>query len=96
MLTLVDRNRGKTESVVVETVKASTLLPILRENSAKDAIIYTDEAKQYGKLGSEFADPDFTTHSKGEYGRGVVHTNTVERYFSIFKRGMNDIYRDNG
>jgi len=93
MLTLVDRNSGKSKSFVVDNVKASTLLPILRENIAKEATIYTDEAKQYGKLGSEFADHDFTTHSKGEYGRGVVHTNTVEGYFSIFKRGMKGVYQ---
>ena len=93
MLTLVDRNSGKSKSFVVDNVKAATLLPILRENIAKEAIIYTDEAKQYGKLGSEFADHDFTTHSKGEYGRGVVHTNTVEGYFSIFKRGMKGVYQ---
>ena len=59
-------------------------------------MIYTDEAKQYGKLGSEFADHDFTTHSKGEYGRGVVHTNTVEGFFSIFKRGMKGVYQHCG
>ena len=93
MLTLVDRNSGKFKSFVVDNVKAATLLPILRENIAKEAIIYTDEAKQYGKLGSEFADHDFTAHSKGEYGRGVVHTNTVEGYFSIFKRGMKGVYQ---
>lgn len=96
MLTLVDRNSGKSKSFVVENVKAATLLPILRENIAKEAIIYTDEAKQYGKLKTEFGDHDFTTHSKGEYGRGVVHTNTVEGYFSIFKRGMKGIYQHCG
>ena len=93
MLTLVDRKSSQSKSFVVENVKASTLLPILRENIAKKAIVYTDEAKQYGKLGSEFADHDFTTHSKGEYVRGDVHTNTLEGYFSIFKRGMKGVYQ---
>ena len=93
MLTLVDRKSSQSKSFVVENVKASTLLPILRENIAKEAIVYTDEAKQYGKLGSEFAGHDFTTHSKGEYVRGDVHTNTLEGYFSIFKRGMKGVYQ---
>ena len=96
MLTLVDRNSGKSKSFVVDNVKASTLLPILRENVAKEAIVYTDEAKQYGKLGSEFADHDFTTHSKGQYVRGDAHTNTIEGYFSIFKRGMKGVYQHCG
>ena len=93
MLSLVDRTTGRSKSFVVENVKASTLLPILRENIAKEAIVYTDEARQYGSLNSEFADHDFTTHSKGQYVRGDVHTNTIEGYFSIFKRGMKGVYQ---
>ena len=96
MLTLVDRTTGQSKSFVVENVKASTLLPILRENIAKEAIVYTDEAKQYTKVGAEFADHDFTTHSKGNYVRGNVHTNTIEGYFSIFKRGMKGVYQHCG
>lgn len=96
MLTLVDRTTGQSKSFVVENVKASTLLPILRENIAKEAIVYTDEAKQYSKVKDHFADHDFTTHSKGNYVRGNVHTNTIEGYFSIFKRGMKGIYQHCG
>jgi len=93
MLSLIDRTTGRSKSFVVKDVTAKTLAPILRENIAKEATVYTDEAKQYGFVGREFAAHDFTTHSKGEYGRGVVHTNTVEGYFSIFKRGMKGIYQ---
>jgi transposase-like protein len=93
MLSLVDRTTGQSKSFVVKDVTKATLWPILRENIAKEATIYTDEAKQYTFLDREFADHDFTTHSKGEYGRGVVHTNTIEGYFSIFKRGMKGIYQ---
>ena len=96
MLTLVDRTTGQSKSFVVDNVKASTLLPILRENIAKEAIVYTDEAKQYTKVGANFAEHDFTTHSKGEYVRGNVHTNTIEGYFSIFKRGMKGVYQHCG
>lgn len=93
MLSLVDRSTGRAKSIVVDDVTKATFLPILRENIAKEATVYTDEAKQYSKLGQDFADHDFTTHSKGEYGRGVVHTNTVEGYFSVFKRGMKSVYQ---
>lgn len=96
ILTLVVRTSGQSKSFVVENVKAATLLPILRENIAKEAVVYTDEAKQYGKVGSEFAEHDFTTHSKGQYVRGDVHTNTIEGYFSIFKRGMKGVYQHCG
>ena len=96
MLALVDRTTGQSRSFIVKDVTKATLLPILRENIAKEATVYTDEAKQYTFLGREFADHDFTTHSKGEYGRGVVHTNTIEGYFSIFKRGMKGVYQHCG
>lgn len=93
VLTLVDRSTGRAKSIVVKDLRVSTLLPILRENIAKEATIYTDEAKQYKRLGLEFAGHDFTTHGAEEYVRGDVHTNTVEGYFSIFKRGMKGVYQ---
>lgn len=93
MLSLVDRTTGRSKSFVVKDVTKATLIPILHANIAKEAVVYTDEAKQYTGIGKHFADHDFTTHSKGEYGRGVVHTNTIEGYFSIFKRGMKGVYQ---
>lgn len=93
VLSLVDRSTGRAKSMVVDDLKAATLLPILKENIAKEAIVYTDEAKHYGKLSQDFAEHDFTTHSKGQYVRGDVHTNTIEGYFSIFKRGMKGVYQ---
>jgi transposase-like protein len=96
VLTLVDRESGKAKSMVVDNLKISTLLPIIRENVAKEATIYTDEAKQYTRIGRNFAGHDFTTHKAGEYVRGDVHTNTVEGYFSIFKRGMKGVYQHCG
>ncbi|WP_374425346.1 IS1595 family transposase [Paracoccus sp. (in: a-proteobacteria)] len=96
MLSLVDRTTGRAKSIVVDNVTKATLLPILRENIAREATVYTDEAKQYTGIDNDFAEHDFTTHSKGEYGRGVVHTNTIEGYFSIFKRGMKGVYQHCG
>jgi hypothetical protein len=44
------------------------------------------------KVGSEFAKHGFVNHSAGEYVRGEVHINTIEGYFSIFKRGIYGTY----
>lgn len=96
LLTLVDRDTGTAKNVVVDDVTRATLLPILQENIAKEATIYTDEAGQYQTLGLVFADHDHVRHGAGEYGRGDVHTNTVEGYFSIFKRGMKGVYQHCG
>lgn len=99
MLSLVDRQTGRVKSIVVDDLTKATLLPILRENISKEATIYTDEAKQYGKLADDFAGHDFTTHSAGEYvkrEKPEVHTNTVEGFYSIFKRGMKGVYQHCG
>ncbi len=93
VLSLVDRESGKARSMVVDDLKAATLTPILQENIAKEARVFTDEAGQYKKLGASFAEHAFVRHSQGEYGRGETHTNTIEGYFSIFKRGMKGVYQ---
>ena len=93
ILTLVDRTTGQAKSIVVDDLKAATLVPTLRESIAREAAVYTDEAGQYRNLGREFADHAIVRHNAGEYGRGEVHTNTIEGYFSIFKRGMKGVYQ---
>ena len=50
MLALVDRDTGRAKSMVVDDLKAKTLVPILQENIAKEATIYTDEASQFRYL----------------------------------------------
>jgi len=96
VLTLVDRTTGKAKSIVVDDLKIKTLLPILKANIAAEATVYTDEAMQYDNLGKHFALHDSVNHGAEEYVRGDVTTNTVEGYFSIFKRGMKGVYQHCG
>jgi hypothetical protein len=49
----------------------------------------TDEFPAYDKAGKEFAKHERINHSRGEYVRGNVTTNTVEGFFSLLKRGIN-------
>ena len=56
----------------------------------------TDEASQYTLIGREFAEHGVVRHGDGEYGRGDTHTNTIEGYFSVFKRGMKGVYQHCG
>ena len=93
VLSLVDRTTGRAKSFVVDDVKAKTLVPILWTNIAKEASVMTDEASQYFKLSDDFASHDFVRHQQGEYGRGEIHTNTIEGFYSIFKRGMKGVYQ---
>ncbi|MEN3228315.1 IS1595 family transposase [Methylorubrum rhodesianum] len=96
VVSLVDRDSGQVRSVVVDDLKPETIRPIIEENIIKEATLHTDESAIYTKIGAKFADHQMTTHSAKEYVRGIVHTNTVEGYFSVFKRGMKGVYQHCG
>ena len=93
VLSLVDRTTGRARSFVLDSVNQHEILPILRENIAKETRVMTDEATWYKHVGKDFAGHDSVDHKAGEYGRGDIHTNTIEGYFSIFKRGMRGVYQ---
>ena len=91
VLSLVERG-GDVRSVHVDNVRADTIVPIVNESIAKEARVMTDNAATYyGKI--DAASHEAVNHVAGEYVRGDVHTNTVEGYFSIFKRGMKGVYQ---
>ncbi|SDW82486.1 Transposase zinc-ribbon domain-containing protein [Albimonas donghaensis] len=96
VLSLVDRETGRARSIVVDDIKRATIEQFVGENVAREARLMTDEAAMYTRIGAEFADHQFVSHGKGEYGRGDTHTNTIEGYFSIFKRGMKGVYQHCG
>ena len=93
VLSLVDRNTGTARGMIVDDLKTATLVPILWENIDREAWVMTDEAGQYKYFRNEFAEHQFVRQASGEYGRREAHTNTVEGYFSIFKRGMKGVYQ---
>lgn len=99
MLSLVDRTTGRACCFVVDSLKAADLTPILAANIVSEAHVMTDEAGQYRYLSRTFAAHDFTRHGAGEYvnlENRLIHTNTIEGYFSIFKRGMKGVYQHCG
>lgn len=96
VLSLVDRETGRAKSIVVDDLTKKTVIAILRENIAKEATIHTDEAYHYRGIAADFAGHAFVRHSADEYVRGDIHTNTIEGFFSIFKRGMKGVYQHCG
>ena len=92
VLSLVERG-GEVRSLHVIDVKASTLIPIVNANIAKEARVMTDDAATYYQKLEGFTSHETVNHSAEEYVRGDVHTNTIEGYFSIFKRGMKGVYQ---
>jgi ISXO2-like transposase domain len=69
---------------------------IKRANVAKETAMMTDEGGHYFTLGDHFASHESVSHKADEYVRGDVYTNTIEGYFSIFKRGMKGVYQHCG
>lgn len=89
---LVERD-GKVRSFHVASVSAKTLRPILVSQVSRKSYLMTDDAPRYVKMGEEFAGHGSVNHSIEEYVRGYFwHTNTVENYFSILKRGITGTY----
>lgn len=85
--TLVERG-GRARSFHVANVSGKTLRPIIVKHVSRASHLMTDDAGQYRPIGAEFAAHDAVNHGAGEYGRGNAHSNTVEGYFSILKRGV--------
>ena len=99
VLALIDRDSGKARTMVIDDVKAETLMPLVLANVAREARIMTDEHSGYRDAGKWFASHGTTSHGRGEYVNlqdRSIHSNTVEGYFSIFKRGMKGIYQHCG
>ena len=90
---LVERE-GRVHSFHVPRVNAKTLRPILVTQIDRKSYLMTDEFGSYVKFGREFAGHGHANHLINEYVRGKFwHTNTVENYLSIMKRGINGVYQ---
>lgn len=90
VFSLVERD-GKVRSTHVQSVTAANLRPILVEQIDAATTLCTDDAGQYRHMHRAFKH-EIVNHGAGEYVRGTAHTNTVEGYFSIFKRGVVGTY----
>jgi transposase-like protein len=87
VVSLVERG-GKVRSFHVGRADKKTVGPIIRKNVSHEARFYTDESKLYRGAEQFFAIHETVNHRMKEYARGDVTTNTVEGFFSVFKRGM--------
>jgi transposase-like protein len=87
VVTLVERD-GRARSFHVANVNSKTLRPIVMTTISRQSNLMSDGAPFYPKMGVEFASHSVVDHKAGEYVRGTAHSNTVENYFSILKRGI--------
>ena len=92
IISLVERG-GNVRSFHVAVADGATVANIVSENILRETRLHTDESRLYIKPGAQFAMHETINHGAKEYARGDVTTNSVEGYFSIFKRGMKGVYQ---
>jgi transposase-like protein len=91
VFSLVERN-GAARSFHVAEVTAKTLRPLIVTVADRKSHFRTDHSPVYWSVGDEFKTHYTVNHAIEEYVRGDAYTNTVEGYFSIFKRGIYGVY----
>jgi transposase-like protein len=99
VLSLVERG-GSVHSYHVDSTSIADIMPTIRANLSHEAHVMTDAASWYKHMNAAgaYAGHDRVEHSQDEYvrfepGKPLIHTNTVEGYFSLFKRGMRGVYQ---
>jgi transposase-like protein len=91
VLSLVERD-GNVASYHIANVTHKNVRPLIMEKVHRASTLMTDEHRVYMALGKEFSAHDAVDHSKHIYVQGKKHSNTVENFFSIFKRGVIGTY----
>ncbi|MEK7995683.1 MAG: IS1595 family transposase [Planctomycetota bacterium] len=92
VMTLVERD-GTSRSTHIPNVRAETLRKVPGSTAKRGTKLMTDTANGYRDPLTHFASHDNIAHAYGEYVKGDVHTNTVEGFFSILKRGLFGTYQ---
>ena len=87
VISLVERD-GRVRSFVLPVVNAKNLKEMILTHVDSTTRLMTDSFSSYRGLDKEFASHETVSHWEKEYARGDVHTNTVEGYFSLLKRGL--------
>ncbi len=92
IVSLVERG-GKVRSFHVDHADKETIVKIVTQNVARESRLHTDESRLYTGADGHVAEHHTVKHADGEYVRGIVHSNSVEGYFGLFKRGMKGVYQ---
>jgi len=92
VLALVERD-GAARSFHMPTVRGENIHAILGSHASTKSKFMTDEGMVFTTVGWNFASHQTVKHTADEYVRGEAHTNTVEGFFSILKRGIYGVYQ---
>ena len=93
---IVSRSSRQVVAQTVERTDAETLIPFVEDAVEPGSTVYTDEHGAYRHLSSLFNQLQHETvnHSAGEYVRGKAHTNGVESFWALLKRGYHGVFHD--
>ena len=93
IVSLLDKNTGKTRSIYAPTIGAGEVSRIVLDNVERESHLVTDESRYYWRVGKQFAGHTKVFHGAGNYVKDGRTTNDIEGFFSIFKRGMRGVYQ---
>ena len=96
VLAMIDRDTGRSKAVVMDQLDTGSIRPIIVANVRREAHLMTDGAHFYRPIGLEYKLHTRINHHEGQYvdlTDRTKHTNTIESYFSVFKRGMRGVYQ---
>ena len=88
----VVERRGKIVAAKTPDVSRATVLPIIKQHVLPRTTVYTDEYKTYNVLPAQGYRHRRIHHASRVYVRGAVHTNTIEGFWSLLKRGLGGVY----
>jgi len=88
----IAQRQGKITANVVADTKRSTVMPLITKNVAKKSIVYTDEYPVYDCVDRLGYQHETVNHGAGQYVIGDAHTNTIEGFWSLTKRGISGVY----
>jgi len=86
------QRKGSVTTAIVPDVKRSTLTPFIEKNVSRKSILYTDEFQSYDHLTKLGYNHFRIQHGIGQYVRGSIHTNNIEGFWSLMKRGISGVY----
>lgn len=90
------QRKGQVRAMVAADVKSDTLRGLIKEHVLPRSMVFTDDFSAYNGLGARGYTHQRINHSEKVYVVGEVHTNTIEGFWSLIKRGIGGVYHNVG
>ena len=86
------QRKGNVKALRTDRVDSATIIPIIKKNVMPNSTVYTDEFRTYNSLKKNGYDHKRVNHGDEVWVIGDAHTNTIEGFWSLVKRGINGVY----